>query len=232
VHRWRRLYGRRENGVVGLRFLFDAIANNQNERSVSARLREKRFALFVETLSVTTRDRILDVGGVEQTWLGSGLENRVTLLNLDFRSRHPRFSYVCADACNMDMIRENEFDVVFSNSVIEHVGASRQHLFAREVSRVGRRIWIQTPNRHFPIEPHFVFPCFQYLPLKLQRVVALRWPYSHYLIAGVQEQKILNELCKLKLLSVCEMRELFKDSEMLFEKFFGLTKSIIAVRSA
>ena len=171
-----------------MKFLFDAFADNQNKSSVSAKFREKRFALFVKTLSVKSSDRILDVGGAESTWINSGLEDGVTLLNIRFEKRNPMFSYICADACNMHMIKDNEFDVIFSNSVIEHVGNfERQSQFAKEVIRVGKSHWIQTPYKHFPIEPHFVFPLFQYFPKKIQNVVALKWPYSHYLMESTRK---------------------------------------------
>lgn len=70
-----------------VKFLFDAFANDKNESSVSAKLRKKRFAQFVETLAVKSSDRILDVGGAESTWIKSGLEERVTLLNLKFNEK-------------------------------------------------------------------------------------------------------------------------------------------------
>lgn len=130
------------------------------------------------------------------------------------------------------MIKDNEFDIVFSNSVIEHVGKEMQMLFAKEVLRVGKKSWIQTPYKHFPIESHFVFPFFQYLPKKIQNILALKWPYSHYIIQGIQKEEILNELNKLKLLSINDMGNIFKDSKIIYEKYFGLIKSIIAIKSS
>jgi len=214
-----------------MKVLFDAFANNQNKSSVSAKLREKRFALFVETLSVKSSDRILDVGGAEYMWINTGFEERVTLLNLRFEKRNPMFSYICADACNMHMIKDNEFDVVFSNSVIEHVGEEMQGLFAKEVLRVGKKCWIQTPYKHFPIEPHFVFPFFQYFPKTIQNILALNWPYSHYRIEGMRKEEMLDDLNKLKLLSIDDMKKIFDESQIIYEKYFGVIKSLIAVKS-
>ena len=101
-----------------MKFLFNTFANNQNKSSISAKLRAKRFALFVDTLLVKPSDKILDVGGAESTWINSGLEDGVTLINLKFEKRNPAFSYICADACDMHMLKDKEFDFVFSNSVI------------------------------------------------------------------------------------------------------------------
>jgi len=214
-----------------MKFLFETFANNQNTSSVSSMLRKKRFALFIETLSVKSSDRILDVGGTEHTWNRSGLENRVTILNLKFERHDPRYSYICGDACNMHMIKNKEFDIVFSNSVIEHVGQEKQKLFANEVLRVGIKYWIQTPYKHFPVESHFVFPFFQYLPKYVQRRIALKWPYSNYFYNGNRKEEILWELERLKLLTISEMKYLFQDSRIIYEKYFGIVKSIIAYKS-
>jgi 2-polyprenyl-3-methyl-5-hydroxy-6-metoxy-1,4-benzoquinol methylase len=59
------------------------------------------------------------------------------------------------------------FDIVFSNSVIEHVGdAESQQQFAHEIARVGRAYWVQTPNRRFPVEPHLLTPFLHFLPTR------------------------------------------------------------------
>ena len=72
------------------------------------------------------------------------------------------------DAVDMPGISDGAFDVVFSNSVIEHVETyENQRRMAAEIRRVGRRYFVQTPNRHFPLEPHFLVPGFQLLPYPL-----------------------------------------------------------------
>ena len=41
--------------------------------------------------------------------------------------------------------------------------------FAEEIKRVGRRYFVQTPNRAFPLEPHVMMPLVNYLPKRWQR---------------------------------------------------------------
>lgn len=79
------------------------------------------------------------------------------------------FSSVAGDATKLKDFRDEEFDIVFSNSVIEHVGDQTQQMrMAQEVQHVGVRYFVQTPNYYFPIEPHFLFPGFQWLPITLR----------------------------------------------------------------
>lgn len=114
---------------------------------------------------------------------------------------------------------------MFSNSVIEHVGdPARQKRFGDEVRRVGRRYWVQTPYRHFPVEPTL----FQYLPPAGQRWVGLRWKYSHL---KRNREDVLDELSRLRLLDRRELRAIFPDAAVLSERVLGLTKSLAAFRA-
>ena len=113
--------------------------------SMSRRFRARRFAEFLCLLHVSHDDRILDVGGNPDFWWDSGLENQVTILNIQVPAHQPApFRWVQGDACRMDMFNEREFDVVFSSSVIEHVGQfADQQRMADEVRRVGEGYWVQ-----------------------------------------------------------------------------------------
>ena len=73
-------------------------------------------------------------------------------------------TWIFADGCRLPF-PDKSFDVVFSNSVIEHLGDPRKHeQYAREIARVGVRYFVQTPNRWFPIEPHLLTPLVHFLP--------------------------------------------------------------------
>src|SRR5882757_7872715 len=117
--------------------------------------------------------RVLDVGGARWVWLQSDLESGVTLLNLPGSGpgagESTRCTLVEGDGCALPFA-DASFDIVFSNSAIEHVGTwERQQAFAREARRVGRRLWVQTPAREFFIEPHLIAPFIHWLPREWQR---------------------------------------------------------------
>jgi ubiquinone/menaquinone biosynthesis C-methylase UbiE len=214
-----------------MKYLFRKFADNQNKNSISYKLRKNRFNHFVKILGVKETDNILDVGGAEEAWIGSGFEKKVTLLNLSFDNENKDFNYVLGDACNMAMFPDKSFDVIYSNSVIEHVGKKRKSEFAKEIKRVGKKYWVQTPYKHFPIEPHLVFPMFQYLPEILQKSIAVKWPYSHYKMGSTEKEVILDEVSKIYLLNKKELSYLFPGSKIFEEKFFGITKSIVAYKN-
>ncbi|HXC23440.1 MAG TPA: class I SAM-dependent methyltransferase, partial [Solirubrobacteraceae bacterium] len=110
---------------------------------------------------------------------------------------------------------DDEFDLVYSSSVIEHVQPARRDAFASEVRRVGRGWFVQTPALSFPIEPHALLPFAHWLP------TALRRPYWRLGAAGDWED--------ISLLSRREMEALFGSA--LPERIGPLVKSWVCVRA-
>jgi len=108
--------------------------------------------------------KILDVGGTQIYWERmnfTGHDNvYITLLNLELAPvSNANFSSIVGDARDLKGFEDNHFDIVFSNSVIEHLFTlQNQQKMASEVRRVGKNYFIQTPNYYFPIEPHWLFP--------------------------------------------------------------------------
>lgn len=210
------------------------VFDNQRSDSLATRLRQRRFALFRALLERLPRPlTILDVGGTYQFWQRMGFPDStgvtITLLNLAAPPQpSPHFIAVAGDARAMTMFGDHAFDVVFSNSVIEHMGTfADQQRMAAEVRRVGRHFFVQTPNRAFPLEPHFLFPWFQYLPRRVQVALVQRFDMGWYkrrpdlaaATALVAEHRLLNER---------ELRALFPGAALHYERVLGLTKSLIA----
>lgn len=173
---------------------------------------------------VTPSDRIIDVGSGGGGALAAFNDvNQIVAVDLAAwpgLQPYANVTFVTADACDLPFA-SNSFDVAFSNSVIEHVGQEQQDDFAREVRRVAHRYFVQTPNRYFPIEPHYQLPFFQFFPLQVRR-----WLNARFTL-GWQGR---GHWEPIHLLSARDLARLFPDAEIHRERFLGLTKSLIAVR--
>jgi SAM-dependent methyltransferase len=149
--------------------------------SISLRSRQRKLQLFIDEFHPTAETSVLDVGA-DELGFGEGdgcatmnffeehypWPERITALGLHdgsgFRARYPGIEYVQGDASALPFA-DGQFDIVFSNAVIEHVGGpERQRRFVSEAIRVGRRVFITTPNRRFPVEVHTRLPLVHWLP--------------------------------------------------------------------
>ena len=209
------------------------LANCNDQESLGARMRRKIFRVFLELLEhVPAPVRILDVGGTQRYWEVMGFVDRpdchITLLNLTQPEvKYDNFTGMAGDATDLSEIGDNEFDIVFSNSVIEHLGDyNRQKLMAKEIQRVGKRYFVQTPNFLFPIEPHFLFPFFHWLPVSARAFLLtkfnLGWRKKQpdLIVARASVESI-------RLLSKRELSALFPQATLYRERFLGLTKSFV-----
>ena len=148
---------------------------------VSLRSRERKLGLFLDAISPTAETTVLDAGADDAAFGVPGTcatlnffeaqypwPDRITALGITpgerFAEAFPNVRYVRGDATALPFA-DGEFDVVFSNAVIEHVGGrERQQVFADEAMRVGRRVFVTTPNRWFPLELHTHLPLVHWLP--------------------------------------------------------------------
>jgi hypothetical protein len=217
-----------------MRFLLK-LSDNRKTDSLSTRFRKRRFRLFRSLVDSIPRPlRILDVGGTQDFWEKMGFTGEpgvdVTILNIKkVVVKYPGFSSVPGDARDLGRFGDGEFDIVFSNSTIEHLGKYEdQKKMASEVARVGKRYFVQTPNLFFPIEPHFLFPFFQFFPMGLRIFLAtnfeLGW-YKKFADTGEAKKRIES----IRLLSKKELGNLFVGSTIKREKFLFLTKSFMVI---
>lgn len=232
-----KLYGNRSRTPFTAYSMFFSVlrklADNSAKDSLATRLRIRRMAIFRELIAALPRPlRILDVGGTQEFWrIAFGEMNgmHVTLLNVKPGSNTtPHFEFVTGDARSMPQYPAGAFDVVFSNSVIEHVGDwTQQWRMANEVRRIGKRFFVQTPNRYFPLEPHFLVPGFQFLPLTIRVAMVRRWKLGWWpRIPDAAEAR--REVESIRLLSKREMKKLFPGATIGVERFLGLPKSFFA----
>lgn len=168
-------------------------------------------------------ESVLDVGGTVEFWAGKHIN--AVLLN---RFQQP--GGIVGDACDLSRFADGQFECAFSNSVIGHVGDwDRQQQMAREIRRVGRGYFVQTPNHHFPIDWRTLVPFFHWLPTRLQAWCFQRFRVGTYRRAP-DAQTAEHWATRIRNLTLREMRLLFPDAEIRHERVLGLPKSIIAVR--
>lgn len=180
---------------------------------LAARARHRRHEQFFALTRLQAGARVLDVGcgalGLRK--LEPGLD--VTGVDLAERSAYPG-PFVRADVADGLPFADDEFDLAYCSSVIEHVPRARRPAFAAEVRRVGKGWFVQTPARSFPIEPHSLLPFAHWLPDRVRRA------YWHFGAAGEWEQ--------IELLTRAEMESLFGPA--LAERWGPLVKSWVCVR--
>jgi hypothetical protein len=208
-------------------------ADNRLPDSLANKFRRRRTRVFEALCDSLPRPlRILDVGGVEHFWRFTGLADssdvEIVLLNREpLRPTAANISAVVGDAREMADLDEDEFPVVFSNSVIEHVGAwSDQMSMAREIRRVGARYFVQTPNRNFPVEPHFLFPGFQFLPISARVALVRRLALGYHPVLRDPEEAH-QAVTEIRLLSGNDLGKLFPGADLYRERILGMTKSFV-----
>lgn len=210
------------------------LGDNTNRASLSHKLRSGRFRFFLSLIQDLPRPlSILDIGGTTAFWDAMDFNNEgicITLLNLGSQPvLRKGFTSVSGDATQLPYA-DHSFDIVFSNSVIEHLydHASQQKM-AAEVQRVGRNYFIQTPNYWFPVEPHWIFPFFQHLPFGC-RVFLTRYLSLGHIKKIRNRTDAENQVKEIKLLSFKEIQSLFPEAGIYIEKFLCLNKSFVAYR--
>jgi hypothetical protein len=220
----------------------------QLAHAYSRNARRKRGQLFLARLRPQLGDRILDLGGDDGGYIAQILPFREGVVVADISPQALRraaevygFETLLLDESGTIPQSDGSFDIVFCSSVIEHVtidkedlenystnetfaqeALKRQQLFAREVRRVGRAYFVQTPNKYFLIESHSWLPgLIVFLPrrsqVRLLRLMNHWWP-----------KKTSPDW---NLLTFREMQHLFPDAQIIRERSLGVTKSLIAVRS-
>ena len=164
--------------------------------------RPKRMRQFWRRFVLTPGTRVLDVGRTWYNWSLLPDRPRLVLLNvLPPEEKVGGVACVVADGRCMPF-KDGAFDIVYSNSVIEHLGSLEdQRRFASECMRVGLQYYVQTPNQWFPVEPHLITPLIHWLPRTMQRRLLRNFtvwgwfkrPTTEQCEAFLQKIRLLNE---------------------------------------
>lgn len=202
--------------------------------------RVARLKTFADAYPDLSNLSVLDIGGTVDIWdmlkkYYDLAPKQLVLLNTNsvHLSRSSDHKTVVGDARELPF-PDQSFDLVFSNSVIEHVGdAIDKAKFAQESKRVGKEIYIQTPNRWFPIEPHIIAFFIHWLPRKLYKklhFLSVMYVYRWYLIFKDGSPGCVNTdkwVEGADLLSYQQFKQLFPDSKLHIERVLGLNKSFV-----
>jgi hypothetical protein len=148
---------------------------------VSMRSRERKLRLFMDELRPGPETTVVDVGVTDAPFGAGSTDNffealypwpeRITAVGVTeldrFAAAFPAVRAVRADGRELPF-EDAEFDLGFSNAVVEHVAGGRagQRRFVEELCRVARRVFVTTPNRWFPVDPHTLLPFAHWLPAR------------------------------------------------------------------
>ncbi len=219
-----------------------ALHARDNANSLAARLRRARGRRVLDLIGRIAAEkgevRIIDLGGEPGYWalfereVLEAANVSITLVNPTPQDApDPMFRAVVGDACALSDYADRSFDLVHSNSVIEHVGDwPRMEAFAREVRRLAPLYYVQTPYFWFPIEPHFSEPFFHWRS-EQTRARLLMKKSRGFSEKAATIGEAMRDVQHARLLDKAQFRYLFPDAEHIDEKIGGLTKSLIAIRA-
>jgi hypothetical protein len=210
--------------------------------------REQRLKLFNAFMKgVTGRTRLVDLGGTVRFWENWGLAKQplldVTLVNNHDRDKHhandtialPNLRRISADVLTLSAADFAQYDVIFSNSLIEHLpGRELQQRLARAIVESGRPYFLQTPNKRSPLDPHFprpYVPFFAAYPRALQARL-LSWSALGSGSASPSYAAALARLDNYYPLTTREVRQLFPEARIVIERPLGVPLSIVAMSAA
>ena len=215
--------------------------------TIRYKFRKKRFQKVEDILRgiLAKQDSatVLDIGGRRDYWiyLPEDLRSKVEITVVNFEAELEDYIEnvdglnlvpVIGDGCHMPQYEDNSFDLVHSNSVIEHVGSlENMDRFAKETRRIGKTYYVQAPYLWFPLEPHFGVPFLHWLPSPT------RAQLTHRFSVGFADKiedysKALTEADSINLVDKILMTKLFPEADMHKEKFALMTKSLIMTKAA
>jgi hypothetical protein len=221
--------------------------------------RTKRWRLLLDRFPDLAEMRVLDIGGTVRGWKNSPVTpGQVVMINMGkvvgLEDDVPWARRIVGDACRPSAALASErFDLVYCNSVIEHVGGhDRRIALADTIHSLAEHHWVQTPYRYFPVEPHIMAPGAQFLPLWMRAELLRRWPIGRMRntcadwpetrigsvthpvpgrvpLGAVPRHYAIGGVLSIELLTRTELQWLFPRSTIVAERLAGVTKSIIAV---
>ena len=165
------------------------------KEEISRRSRAKRAGLLRRVFNLTPDTVMLDLGGGDGRHLRDHFSDLKNVCVADYDDRLLAKATAAGlrarkvDGTERLPFDDQEVELVFCSSVIEHVTGPKNHAvdlfkrdapafyalaaesqakFAAEIRRIGQRYYVQTPAKWFPLETHTCLPLINFLPTHWQ----------------------------------------------------------------
>lgn len=214
----------------------------------SGEARKRRGEFLVRTVNLPLNARILDLGGGTGRHIRAVLPHHtdITVCDIsadDLTAARERFGFktVLLQEAERLPFDDGAFDFCFCSSVIEHVTGpkqavvtiaddivfrtmARQHQnrFASEIARVAKSFYVQTPYRYFPIESHTWLPGIIVLLPRRRQIKLIKYVNRFWFKRTAPDWYLFDWR---------EMTETFPDAEIYPERYLGMTKSLMAIKT-
>lgn len=204
-------------------------------------MRKRRFVhvnnLIKSIIAAEGFCNILDIGGSEYYWEDNmdflslfSDAITITVANLDAQEVDFKdtklFTFKQGNACD-ESLYEGKYNLIHSNSLIEHVGMENMQKLSDLIRRRNIPYYVQTPNYWFPVEPHFRFIGFQWLPVSWRaRILAKR---RMGLRVANSLEDALKSVNSINLLKRSQISKYFPDAQIFNEKVGPFTKSFMVI---
>jgi SAM-dependent methyltransferase len=201
----------------------NVLFDNTNPNSFSSIIRKRRKKFFYKTMEIDEnshiRLKILDLG----CGTGMVLNEIPNVIGVNITPQKTPYKYLVLADARFLPFKSKSIDILFSNSLIEHISPQDRKKVADEIMRVAKKFFIQTPYRYFPLEPHYLIPFISFFPRKFQMKILKAIPQKVYFGWYPKEEEIY-------LLDIKEAKKLFPNAKIKIEFFLFLPKSIYIIK--
>lgn len=202
---------------------------------VSGHARKKMFQKFMEYTTPSQEICVLDVGVTPDNKMVSNnffekmypWTGNITMCSMEdaknLEDEFPGSRFVQNKSGESLPFKTGQFDIVFCSAVLEHVGNKKeQRFFLKELIRVGKKVFLTTPNRWFPVEVHTVLPFIHWLPQNIHQKILRMLGRDFY--AKTSNLNLLSKRQLNRMLSSIKAPVHWTFSQY---RLFGMTSNII-----
>jgi len=205
-------------------------------QKITLEAREEFFKIFLKNINYSKYKSVIDIGSTpsidkEQNFFLDNTKdnsNITCLSNQDctiLKNKYKNIKKIIISDGKNTMLEDNSFQIAHSNATIEHVGSfENQVSLVREMLRISKEsIFIQTPNRNYPLEFHTILPFIHWLPKKIHRKILKFLNFNFY-----SKEENLNLLTVKDLKKICRLLNI-KNFKIIKKKLFFLTSNLILI---